>query len=71
MIDFGRKLLISQIYFDCMKFVVLVDNSPGGHEGLVAEHGFALWMEVDGLKWLVDTGASDTFAQNATQLGID
>ena len=54
-----------------MKLYVLVDNSPGRHEGLVAEHGFALWMEVDGLKWLVDTGASDAFAQNATQLGID
>lgn len=54
-----------------MRFVVLVDNSPGGHNGLVAEHGLALWMEVDGLKWLVDTGASDAFARNATQLGID
>lgn len=54
-----------------MRFVVLVDNSLGRHEGLVVEHGFALWMEVDGLKYLVDTGASDAFARNATLLGID
>lgn len=54
-----------------MRFVVLVDNSPGGNEGLMTEHGFALWMEVDGQQWLIDTGESDAFAQNASRLGID
>ena len=54
-----------------MKLQVLVDNSPGGNKGLMTEHGFALWMEVDGHQWLIDTGESDAFAQNAAQLGID
>ena len=54
-----------------MKLQVLVDNSPGGNEGLMTEHGFALWMEVDGQQWLIDTGESGAFVQNAAQLGID
>ncbi len=54
-----------------MKLQVLVDNSPGGNEGLMTEHGFALWMEVDGQQWLIDTGESDAFAQNASHLGIN
>ena len=54
-----------------MKLQVLVDNSPGGNKGLMTEHGFALWMEVDGQQWLIDTGESDAFALNAAQLGID
>ena len=41
-----------------MELKILVDNMPGKCEGLVAEHGFSLWMEVDGLKWLVDCGAN-------------
>lgn len=54
-----------------MELKILVDNMPSKCEGLVAEHGFSLWMEVDGLKWLVDCGASDAFALNAEHLGID
>lgn len=50
---------------------MLVDNMLGRRDELVAEHGFSLWMVVDGLKWLVDCGASDTFARNAECLGID
>lgn len=54
-----------------MELKILVDNMPSKCEGLVAEHGFSLWMEVDGLKWLVDCGASDAFAHNAECLGVD
>lgn len=54
-----------------MKLCILVDNNSDQRNDLVAEHGFALWLEIDGLKWLVDTGASDVFARNAVQLGID
>lgn len=54
-----------------MKLCVLVDNNPGQRNDLVAEHGFALWLDIDGTQWLVDTGASDAFARNATCLGID
>ena len=54
-----------------MELKVLVDNMLGRRDELVAEHGFSLWMEVDGLKWLVDCGASDAFAHNAECLGVD
>ena len=54
-----------------MKLVVLVDNAPGKQDGLIAEHGLSIWMEVDGQQWLIDTGESDAFAKNASQLGID
>lgn len=54
-----------------MKLVILVDNAPGKQDGLIAEHGLSIWMEVDGQQWLIDTGESDAFAQNASQLGID
>lgn len=54
-----------------MKLCVLVDNNPGQRNYLVAEHGFALWLDIDGKQWLVDTGSSDAFALNAARLGID
>ena len=54
-----------------MKLVVLVDNAPGKQDGLIAEHGLSIWMEVDGQQWLIDTGESDAFAQNASRLGIN
>lgn len=54
-----------------MKLVVLVDNNLGEREDLVAEHGLSIWMEIDGQQWLIDTGESDAFAQNASKLGID
>lgn len=54
-----------------MKLCVLVDNNPGQRNYLVAEHGFALWLDIDGKQWLVDTGTSDAFALNAARLGID
>ena len=54
-----------------MKLQILVDNSNGKHEELTCEHGLSIWMEVDGQQWLIDTGESDAFAKNASQLGID
>ena len=54
-----------------MKLCVLVDNAPGVHGELIAEHGLSIWIELDGEKWLIDTGLSDAFAKNASQLGID
>ncbi len=54
-----------------MRLVVLVDNEVGACGGLRAEHGLSLWVEADGYKWLIDTGESDAFAQNAIRLGID
>ena len=54
-----------------MKLCVLVDNAPGVHGELIAEHGLSIWMEIDGEKWLIDTGLSDAFALNASSIGID
>lgn len=54
-----------------MKLVVLVDNNLGSHEDLTCEHGLSIWIEIDGQQWLIDTGESDAFAKNASQLGIN
>lgn len=54
-----------------MELKVLVDNNLGEGDVLISEHGLSIWMEVDGRQWLIDTGASDAFARNAIQLGID
>ena len=54
-----------------VRLVVLVDNGVGTCDGLRSEHGLSLWVEADGYKWLVDTGESDAFAQNAIRLDID
>ena len=54
-----------------MKLKVLVDNNLGEGDVLISEHGLSIWMEIDGRQWLIDTGASDAFARNAIQLGID
>ena len=54
-----------------MKLCVLVDNAPGWQDELIAEHGLSIWIELDGEKWLIDTGLSDAFAKNASQIGID
>ncbi len=54
-----------------MKLIVLVDNALGRQDGLIAEHGLSIWMEIDGVQWLIDTGESDAFAQNASRLDIN
>ncbi len=52
-----------------MRAVVLVDNLTKGT--LVAEWGLSIYIEYQGHKILLDTGASDRFARNAEALGID
>ncbi len=52
-----------------VKITILADNLAG--EGLVAEHGFALWIETDGRRVLFDTGQGNALAHNARALGID
>lgn len=48
---------------------ILVDNKAG--EGLVEEHGFSAWVEVDGHKILFDTGQGKALAHNADMLECD
>ena len=50
---------------------VLVDNRVRA-PGLVAQHGFALWLEGSGRKILFDTGATaEVLVSNAEVLGVD
>lgn len=48
---------------------ILVDNSSS--DGLVKEHGFSAWIEVDGQRILFDTGQGKALAPNAELLGCD
>ena len=52
-----------------MKMVVLVENSSRCR--LCAEHGLSVYIEYKGKKYLLDTGATALFAENAKELGID
>lgn len=47
---------------------VLAENSVKGH-GLLAEHGLALWVEVEGQRLLFDTGQGAVLLHNARELG--
>lgn len=52
-----------------MKITVLVENTKQGE--CECEHGLSLMIEYKGDKYLVDTGASGMFAENAKKLGVD
>jgi 7,8-dihydropterin-6-yl-methyl-4-(beta-D-ribofuranosyl)aminobenzene 5'-phosphate synthase len=53
-----------------MRIISLIENTVN-KTGLVAEHGFSLYVETDSRKILFDTGQSGLFIQNAKKLGID
>lgn len=52
-----------------IRIQIVVDNEA--QEGLQAEHGFALWLEVDEHKILFDTGQKDALIHNAEKLNLD
>ena len=52
------------------KIVILSDNRTN-NEGLLTEHGLAVYLESSSGKFLFDTGASEIFIHNAEALGID
>lgn len=54
---------------DTMKITILVDNQAGN--GLIAEHGFSLWIETADKHLLFDTGQGIALEKNAATLGID
>lgn len=47
---------------------ILADNRAA--DGFVREHGFALWIEADGMRLLFDTGRADALIPNAEKMGI-
>lgn len=52
-----------------MKITTLIENLVY-KQGLVAEHGLAIYIETENKKILFDTGQSGLFLQNAQKLGI-
>jgi 7,8-dihydropterin-6-yl-methyl-4-(beta-D-ribofuranosyl)aminobenzene 5'-phosphate synthase len=56
-----------------MKISVLAENSAGrSHcDKCLAEWGLSLYIEVNGVRILFDSGHKGTFAHNANQLGVD
>lgn len=52
-----------------MRITILVNDQAA--EGLVAEHGLSLWIEMDGRRILFDTGQGRALAGNARALRID
>ena len=59
-----------------MKIQILIDNIAGCSAGenprkLFGEWGLSVYVEYDGRRYLLDTGASHLFAKNAKVMGID
>lgn len=52
-----------------IRITLIVDNTVG--DGLLAEHGFAAWIEAGDDCYLFDTGQGAALLPNARQLGID
>jgi 7,8-dihydropterin-6-yl-methyl-4-(beta-D-ribofuranosyl)aminobenzene 5'-phosphate synthase len=52
-----------------VKITILVDNQAS--DGLVAEHGLALWIETKDTNILFDTGQGNALEPNAKALGIN
>jgi len=54
-----------------MKIHVLVDNNTLVDQYYLAEPGFSVLIEDEGLRVLFDTGYSDIFIRNAQKMGLD
>lgn len=54
-----------------LKIATLIEDNPSIDPRLYYEHGLSLYMEIDGLKILFDTGKSGNFVKNAETLNID
>lgn len=54
-----------------MRVKILIDNRVPEGSDLVCEHGLAMYVECDGGAFLVDTGASEGFLENARKMGVD
>lgn len=56
-----------------MRFTItiLIDNRVVDGCDYVCEHGLAMYVECDGATFLVDTGASGAFLENAEKMGVD
>ena len=53
------------------KITTLIENNPDEKNVLISEHGLSLYIEIDEIKILFDTGQSGDFIKNAEKLKID
>ena len=51
-----------------MKVTVLIENSS--NSDLICEHGLSLFIEYNGLRYLLDAGSTDAFLENAYRLQV-
>lgn len=51
--------------------ITVLSNNRVSQKGLLAEHGWALWIEADGHCFLWDTGQGMVLEHNARELGIN
>lgn len=54
-----------------VKATVLVDNYAFGINGVLAQHGWSVFLETDQGNYLLDTGAGKIIIPNAQVLGVD
>ena len=62
------------MYYFCIMIKIYTLSDNYNNEfclGFTTEHGYSLYIEFDGKKILIDTGASDNFLKNAEKMGID
>ena len=53
------------------KITTLIENNPDDNNLLFSEHGLSLYIEIDEIKILFDTGESGDFIKNAEKLNVD
>jgi len=54
-----------------LKITTLIENNPDDNNLLSSEHGLSLYIEIDEMKILFDTGQSGDFIKNAEKLNVD
>jgi len=54
-----------------MKVTILIENNRNPAHKLYYEHGLSIYLEFENQKYLIDTGQSGKFLQNAFQMNID
>ena len=54
-----------------MKVTILIENNQNPAHNLYYEHGLSIYLEFENQKFLIDTGQSGKFLQNAFQMNID
>ena len=54
-----------------LRITTLIENNSDENNTLISEHGLSLYIEIDEIKILFDTGQSGDFIKNADKLKID